>query len=598
VTTLKGEYISATVHRAGKSAGEILAQTVPAEIAGIYWAKSMYWRPGKPERFVRPLRWLVAMLDREIVPVAFAGVTASSKTFGHRILHGDKPISIAVAADYVATLEKAGVICEPSVREHRIRKALDAATRTVPNARWREDASLLDTVVNLTESPAVIIGSFDTHFLELPDEVLVTVMRDHQKYFAVEDASGKLAPHFLAVLNTQPSDAAADLIRHGNERVLQARFNDAKFFWETDQKVSLENRVESLKSVTFHKHLGSYFEKTEANLRIARELAKLVPDANADALAIAARLAKADLTTELVKEFTELQGTIGGLYARAQGLPDEVAQAIYDQYRPQFVGDAVPKTATGALLSLADRANTIVDMFAIGLAPTGSRDPFALRRAANGVVQILASHAMPVSISQLVGIAVTQSALGERAAKVQPQVIAFLRERLQFYIQETLSYSYDLVNAVLAPAADDVRDVLARAQATAAVRPTPDFEAISTAFRRTKNILRQAAEKSDAPSSAVDAKLLTEPAEQALHAQILNVSPRVEAHRRKAEYPQALELIASLRPQVDAFFDSVMVMAPDAKLRANRLALLQELYEEFSRIADFSEFAAPSSAKP
>src|SRR5215472_7166101 len=269
VTSPKGEYLAATVTRKGRAASEVLAEVLPKEILGIYWAKNMYWRSGKPERFVRPIRWMVALLDGAVVPLELAGIKAGGTTRGHRIL-GAGEHTIAAAADYSAALTKASVVVSYAEREHRIRKALDAATRAIPGARWREDPELLNTVVNLTEWPSAILGNFDPGFLALPEEVLVTVMRDHQKYFAVEDAKGKLAPHFLAVLNTEGDPDG--LIRHGNERVLRARFNDARFFWDTDQKTPLVNRVEMLKHVTFQKDLGSYFDKAERVQRLAGDL--------------------------------------------------------------------------------------------------------------------------------------------------------------------------------------------------------------------------------------------------------------------------------------------------------------------------------------
>ncbi|HEY2913617.1 MAG TPA: glycine--tRNA ligase subunit beta, partial [Candidatus Angelobacter sp.] len=385
-TTPKGEYLIASVTNKGKSAAQLLAELLPKEIASIYWPKNMYWRAGKPERFVRPVRWIVAMLDGEIIPLEFAGVKAGGQSRGHRILNSGQ-VSIASPSQYVETLQQAHVTVLSADREYKIRKALDAATRTVPGARWREDAELLKTVVNLTEWPSAILGSFDKEYLSLPEEVLVTVMRDHQKYFAVEDAGGKLAPHFLAVLNT---DGDPDgLIRHGNERVLRARFNDARFFWDTDQKTPLVNRVEMLKAVTFQKDLGSYAAKAERMAKLAAKLCAALEKSGqrVDGVAVqqAARLAKTDLTAELVKEFTELQGIVGGLYAKAQGLPESVATAIYDQYKPESTEDSAPRTLEGAVLSIADKADSIAGMFALGLVPSGSKDPFALRRQANGI---------------------------------------------------------------------------------------------------------------------------------------------------------------------------------------------------------------------
>jgi glycyl-tRNA synthetase beta chain len=597
-TTPKGEYVSATVTRAGRSAAEILAEKLPTELGKIYWAKNMYWRPGKPERFVRPVRWMVALLDSAVVPVEFGGKVAGNLTYGHRVLHGDAPVTIATPTEYAAKLEAAYVVADVSTRRERIRKALDHVTRTVEGARWREDEPLVETVTQLTEWPSVVRGTFEREYLELPDEVLVTVMRDHQKYFAVDDASGRLAPHFLAVLNTCVDTAGEALIRHGNERVLRARFNDARFFWTFDQKTPLADRVELLKAVTFQKDLGSYAAKTETNLRLAGALATMVTargiSLDEPALLTATRLAKADLTAELVKEFTELQGVIGGLYARAEGLGEGVAQAIYWQYRPAAADDAIPPTVEGQLLGLADRIATIVDMFALGLEPTGSKDPFALRRAANGVIRILAESGLPLKLSELERLATDpqQDALAETATSA---VARFFGERLDFYLREVMGYTYDVAKAVLAAGADDVVDVIARAKALTAVRAS-DVEghlaAISAAFKRIQNILRQAREKDEAYDTATVANALIEPEERALYAQFSSVAPEVESLRAAHRYAEAFGSIATLRPAVDLFFDKVMVMAPDAALRRNRLSLIAEVVARFSSIADFSEIVA------
>src|ERR1035437_3926882 len=333
VTNAKGEYVGASVKRQGRKTAELLAAELPKEVAGIYWAKNMYWRAGKPERFVRPVRWVVALLDSAIVPLEIAGIKARNASRGHRVLHGEHSVLLPLAKSYKDSLRAAKVIVDVAERRDSIRKARDAVTRPVAGARGREDEPLIETVVHLTEWPSVVLGDFEPEYLALPEEVLVTVMRDHQKYFAIEGTDGKLAPHFLAVLNTQVDDEGRAIIRHGNARVLRAHFKDARFFWDFDQKTPLVDRVESLKNVTFQKELGSYHWKTEANLAVARALAAMVEAAGVAfdevALAKAVQLAKTDLTTELVKEFTELQGVIGGLYAKAQGLGETVAQAIY-----------------------------------------------------------------------------------------------------------------------------------------------------------------------------------------------------------------------------------------------------------------------------
>ena len=603
VTTPKGECLAAQVTNKGRSAAEILAEDLPRELSSIYWPKNMYWRKTN-ERFVRPVRWVVAMLDGETIPLAFDGILAGKISRGHRMLwQGDVTIPRAGSA-YVDALRAAKVLGREE-REQQIRKALDAATRTIPGARWREDQSLLDTVVNLTEFPSAILGGFDPQFLALPEEVLVTVMRDHQKYFAVEDAGHKLLPHFLAVLNT---DGDRDgLIRHGNERVLRARFSDARFFWQTDQKQSLLERLELLRHVTFQKDLGTYYEKTRRVQRLCSWLSEIIKQSG---MAIrpgvvhkAACLAKADLTTELVKEFTELQGIVGGLYARVQeldpSLPEAtrlaIADAIYDQYRPESTEDEVPRSMEGAVLSVGDKADTIAGMFSLGLVPSGSKDPFALRRQANAIVKVIAEKKLPLPLSDLMRDARAgyQGSEAEKKfvddAKFSESVKTFFRERLEFFLKDVRGYGYDVVKAVLAADAEDVVDALARAEAVKKVLHMPEFLAIGAACKRMRNILRQAEETGITPAAKFECLPDSAPEEKNLAAYLALNGPKVEALRHKKEYGDALMLLSTAREHVDAFFDKVMVMVEDKKVRAKRLALLRTLLKEFSTIADFSE---------
>jgi glycyl-tRNA synthetase beta chain len=595
--------LAAKVTREGRAAADVLAELLPKEINSIYWPKNMYWRK-RGELFARPVRWLVAMLDGEVIPLEFDGVRASNQSRGHRIL-ANCAVRIPRAGEaYVTALRQAKVLSRGD-REQQIRKALDAATRAIAGARWREDKALLDTVVNLTEWPSVILGSFDREFLELPEEVLVTVMRDHQKYFAVEHANSKLLPHFLAVLNRDGDPQG--IIRHGHERVLRARFNDARFFWQTDQKHLLRERTAWLKNVTFQKDLGSYYEKT---LRVQRLCSWICEGLRQQGVAVrpgivhkAAYLAKTDLTTELVKEFTELQGIVGGLYARVQELdsdmPDAtrqlIAQTIYDQYKPESMEDSVPRTVEGAVLAIADKADSIAGMFALGLQPSGSKDPFALRRQANGIVKTIAEHRLPVQISQMFHDAretYTGSAAEPKFSceiDYPSAVRDFFRERLEFYLRDMLGFRYDLVNAVLAADADNVVDVLARAEAVANVLDMPEFLAIAAACKRVRNILRQAGEKGIKVASSFEPVPGSAEEEKILVAFIAGVAPKVEELRKQKAYQDALVLLSTAREPVDRFFDKVMVMVDDESVRANRLALLQRLLKEFSTIADFSE---------
>ncbi|HEY1744492.1 MAG TPA: glycine--tRNA ligase subunit beta [Granulicella sp.] len=586
ITTPKGEYLAATSVKKGRSAAEVIAGELPKEVGAIYWAKNMYWRPGKPERFVRPVLWIVCLLGEAVVPLTFAGKTAGRASYGHRVLSSGEPFEIVAPESYLAQLEGEYVLADVEVRRHRIRKALDHVTRTVAGARWREDEELVDSVTHLTEWPAVLLGGFESAYLELPEEVLVTVMRDHQKYFAVEDAGGKLAPHFLAVLNIELDATNEPIIKQGNERVLRARFNDARFFWEFDQRTPLVERVKLLENVTFQKDLGSYAAKSERVRALTAQLASVAASRGAvvDAVAVgeAAKLAKTDLTTELVKEFTELQGVIGGLYAKAQGTSATVADAIYDQYLPASAKDAIPRSAEGAVLGLADRIDTISGMFALGMEPTGSKDPFALRRAANAVVRILVESGLPLTLSDVLRAA-------EAKPEVEAKLQAFFAERIEFYLREGRGQAYDVVKAVMAAGSDDLRDVVARAEAVSDVRGGEDFIAVSAAFKRMKNILDQARAKGELIPVSVSTALLSDESEKALESTGGRVASDVEALRAKRQYNEALTQVASLRPVVNEFFEKVMVMAPEADIRANRLALLARTVADFSRIADFSE---------
>jgi glycyl-tRNA synthetase beta chain len=436
----------------------------------------------------------------------------------------------------------------------------------------------------------VLLGGFERAYLELPEEVLVTVMRDHQKYFAVEDASGKLAPHFLAVLNIELNLENEAIIRQGNERVLRARFNDARFFWEFDQRVPLKERLPLLEKVTFQKELGSYAAKAERVRALSKKLTRLAIErgARVDAAAVdeAAQLAKTDLTTELVKEFTELQGVVGGLYARAQGLKPAVAEAIYDQYLPASATDGLPRSAEGALLGLADRVDTLTGMFGLGMEPTGSKDPFALRRAANAVVRLLAETDLPLGLDEVL------QAAGGVSEQVMARLRLFFAERVEFYLREVRGQAYDVAKAVMVSGQDDLRDLVARAEAVTAVRSGEDaatFLAVAAAFKRMRNILEQAVERNEEVAETVDETLLKDEAEQALNETAAMAAEEVSRLAGERHYGPALIVIAGMRPVVDAFFERVMVMAPEPEIRANRLALVGRTVQDFSRIADFSE---------
>ena len=595
ISTPKGDYLAATTLKRGRTAAEVLAAELPKEIAALYWAKNMRWIPGSNEKFVRPVLWLVCLLGEEVVPITFAGRTAGRATYGHRVLSNGEPFEIQTPSSYLAQLEGEYILADVESRRQKIRKALDKVTRTIPNARWREDEALVDAVTHLTEWPDVLLGNFEPAYLTLPEEVLVTVMRDHQKYFAVEDATGKLAPHFLTVTNIALTDENTPIIRQGNERVLRARFNDARFFWEFDQRTPLAARVKLLENVTFQKDLGSYAQKSERVLEICRRLAGLAEarglTVNYNALSDAARLAKTDLTTELVKEFTELQGIIGGLYFKTEADQNprlaadkdrvEITwQAIYDQYLPASASDPVPRHVEGSILGLADRIDTIAGMFGLGMEPTGSKDPFALRRAANAIVSILVESKthLPLLLSEVISAVTPKPEVAERLR-------VFFNERIDFYLRERLLLAYDVVKAVMAAGSDDLPDLIARANAVTAVRGSENFLAVSAAFKRVKNILAQANFKQAAPLVGYP----PDGPESNLMSTSSDLQIKVNELSQRHAYREALEAIATIRPVVDAFFEQVMVMDPDPKIRQQRLTILATVVYSFSNIADFSE---------
>ena len=580
----KAEKYSCIRKTAGRAAGEILAEALPQLVLKTPFPKSMYWTGKGGIRFIRPIRWIVALLDDQVIPFEIAGVASGNESSGHRKLGAARfPVTYE---NFETKLHENFVILSAEERRNRI--------RAVPT-KYKCDNDLLNTLVNLTEWPTPITGAFDPEFLDLPKEVLMMVMRHHQKYFAVETPEGNLKPQFVAVTNTDGDPEG--LIQHGNERVLRARFNDARFFWDADQKRALAERVLDLKNVTFQAKLGTYYEKTERMDELVLILLQYVtslgkPVTQADIAAAkgryafgtdspefyavrASRLSKADLTTELVKEFTELQGVIGGLYARAQGEPEEVATAIYDHYKPVSMEDSIPRTLAGAVLSVADKLDTLRGCFRVGLIPSGSKDPFALRRAAQGIVKVLVEGKLRLPIQTL--------------CEGNMQLEEFLAERVKYYFREIRGFKYDEVNSVLVSGWDDLLDVEERLEAVRAVRPTENFEPLAASFKRIRNILKQSG--FEGLGDALNAGLLESGPERELYEafEVTRLACKV-----LPDYRSKLEQVATLRPKVDMFFDKILVNAPDPAVRQNRLTLLHHLLAEFSTIADFSEIVTNS----
>jgi glycyl-tRNA synthetase beta chain len=594
IQTPKGEYLAAKQAVAGKPAVEILSSVLPQVIREISWPRSMHWTGIGKARFIRPVRWIVALLDGKVVPFSFANVSAGDHTVGHRFL-GSSRITLQGPQDYEPKLKENFVLCRPEVRLKKIEAEIRAITAK-KNLRTHEDAGLLEMVTYLNEYPSVIVGDFDPTYLALPDEILITVMRDHQKYFGLESKSGELAPHFLAVINL-PGDPKG-LVREGHERVLRARFADAQFFWETDQKTRLADQLPKLKAVTYESRLGSYGDKVERMRALARWLAEQwfsagVSKADVAGSDRAAELAKCDLVSEMVREFTELQGIVGGLYARAQGESDEIAWAVYDHYKPVGLDDPLPRNLTGCAVALADKLDSLVAFFAVGAIPTGSSDPFALRRAAQGVVKMILERKLPMSLSAAISAAAR--GLKEHAPRieatnaVQKQVLAFLLERAKFLLREKGGFAYDEINAAFAAGADDLVDAADRVAAVKAIRNMKNFVPLAASFKRIKNILEKSVGGSDRAHVAVSAELLWEPAEKELNAAAQRIGEVARARKKNRKYREALEAVSELRPAIDEFFDKVLVMVEDKNVRANRIALLANLLKEFSTVADFSE---------
>jgi glycyl-tRNA synthetase beta chain len=597
ISTPRGEYVAARKLVPGRPASEILAEVLPRVIRELAFPRSMYWTALRGTRFVRPIRWIVALLDEQVIPFSVGEVRSDRFSLGHRFLAPQPRIPILTAADYIARLRSGFVLVR---REDRNRKIATELARLAArhHLRVHPDPALLEEVLELNEYPSVVLGSFDPAYLDLPEEILVTVMRDHQKYFAVEDRHGRLAPHFIAVTNS--SGDSGGVIRAGHERVLRARFADARFFWDTDQKCRLADYYPRLAGVTYQSRLGSYLDKVERIRRLARWIAELwlgsgIREADILAADRAAELAKCDLVTEMVREFPELEGAVGGLYAAAQGEPEEVAWAIYDHYRPVGLDDTIPRNLAGCAVAMADRLDSLVGCFAVDLVPTGSSDSFGLRRAALGIVKILLERRLPFSLSAAAAAAAAffrdLPPKLEVSAAVETQVLDFLHERARFVFRERFGYAYDEIDAVLAAGADDLVDAEQRIAALRSVRRTRNFEPLAVAFKRIRNILEKAGPADGWRLDLVRAELLAEPAERELQQARAQVAAEAGRLKKLGRYREALEVIAGLRPVVDRFFDEVLVMAEDAAIRNNRLTLLSQLLREFSTIADFSEIA-------
>ncbi|HSH68336.1 MAG TPA: glycine--tRNA ligase subunit beta [Deferrisomatales bacterium] len=581
VETEKGTYVAVKKQILGRPAAEVLAELLPAWVARLHFRKTMRWGSGDVA-FARPVHWILALYGGEVVPFAFAGIDSGRTSRGHRF-HAPEPFQVQDAADYLRKIEQARVVVDPAVRRKRIAAGVAEAARAVGGAALL-DEDLLDTVTNLVELPVPVAGSFEEKYLELPRELLILTMKSHQKYFAVEDDQGRLLNHFVTVSNTAARDLA--VVARGNERVLRARLSDARFFFDEDQKTSLEAHAEGLKKVVFQSKLGTSWEKVERFRSLAAQLAAELCPASASTVDRIAQLAKADLETLMVYEFPEIQGIVGREYAARAGEEPLVARGIEQHYWPTQAGGELPRDAESDCVSLADKLDTIVGCFGVGLIPTGTADPYALRRQTLGVLRILDEKGYRLGLGWLVDGALGQlgAKLTRPAEAVKADVLAFFRGRLEGLLAQG-GLAADLVQGVLDAGCDDVVDARARAQALAATRAAGELAPLAETFKRVANIL-----KGQEPG-AVRPELLGEPAEQDLWQTYQGVHGAMGAAASRGAYGEFLSEAGKLKAAVDGFFEAVMVMAEDPAVRDNRLALLGTVARLFRGVAEFTRIA-------
>ncbi len=545
---------------------------------GLSFPKSMRWGDLSVS-FARPIHWVLALFAGQEVDFALADVVSGPLTYGHRFL-APGAITVKDAATYVASLQKAYVLVEPAARRAHLEQELSRAAaalggEVVPNP------GLLEENTFLVEYPSVVVGNFEEKFLQLPEEVLITSMREHQRYFSLRGKDGKLLPNFIAVNNTIARDP--NLVRRGHERVLRARLSDAMYFYEVDGKTPLENRVEALKGVVFHSLLGTSYEKMERFRELAASLARELAPALTEKVGRAATLAKADITTEMVGEFPSLQGVMGEKYSLLFGEDPEVAAALFSHYLPRHAEDTLPGDLIGALVSLGDRLDTVCGCFGVGLSPTGAADPYGLRRHALAVIRILRAHGLYVDLPQIVwrSLELLQPKLSRTLEETALEVLDFFQTRLQHLLLAE-GFDQETVAAVLAAGCPDLLDAADKVKALEEVRKSADFPALALAFKRVINISR------GFPAGEVDELLFEYPEERLLLEEAVLMESEVGASLAARDYAGVCRALARRKPAVDAFFDRVLVMAEDERLRCNRLSLLARISATFLQMADFS----------
>ena len=583
VETPKGKQICARKKITGGDTVDILKELLPRFILAIPFRKSMRWMD-LGLRFARPVHWILALFGGTVIPFSIENVISSDTSRGHRFM-APEPFTVEGFEDYLKKTEERFVIADPDRRRTIIQDEAKKAAEAVSGSVL-ENEDLLEEVSFLVEYPSVVCGTFDNEYLALPKEVLTTAMMKHQKYFPIVDKKGGLLPHFITVNNTLARDPS--VVARGNEKVIRARLADARFFFEEDRKTPLTDHLEKLKDVVFHSALGTSYEKVERFREIAKNIAARIASSS-DTVALTATLAKADLETQMVYEFPELQGVMGREYALLQGTDPVVAQAIYEHYLPTAAGGDLPETDEGAVVSIADKMDTIVGFFGIDLAPTGTADPFALRRQALGIINIILDKKYPLPIDELVdtSLSILGNKLKRTPEETKADVLDFFRGRFENQLISQ-GHPYDVVGAVLALGMSDIVQSMRKIEAMEAFKKHPDFEPLAIAFKRVVNILKGFEEGS------VDTSLFDAPAEEDLYRAFAGIREKANTCIDKGSYAEALSEMARLRKPVDTFFDEVMVMADDEKVRFNRLSLLEEMSRLFHRIADFSRIVTES----
>lgn len=581
--TPKGTFLFATIDKKGAATADVLPGVVEKALAGLPWPKSMRWGT-RPERWVRPMHSIICLFDGADAVVTFGDVASGTTTVGHRFLAPD-PISVSSFADYKQKLLDAKVMLDPVDRRSKIETDATALAEKA-GVTLKDDPGLLDEVTGLIEWPVVLMGTIEDQFMDLPDEVLITSMRSHQKYFACLNADGSLANKFIVVANTETADGGAQIVA-GNERVLRARLSDAKFFWDQDRAQTLESRVGALKDRVFHAKLGNLLEKVDRVEKLAVEISKYVDGADAEKVARAARLAKADLSTGMVGEFPDLQGLMGQYYAVNDGEDAAVATAIKEHYSPVGPNDACPTAPVSVCVALADKIDSLVGFFAIDEKPTGSKDPFALRRSALGVIRLVLENDLRVSLTEIFAASHRQLGVGGNPSA---DLLSFFADRLKVHLKER-GTSHDLIDAVISQGAeDDLVRLIKRVDALQDFLATEDGKNLLAGWRRAANILRIEEKKDDTRyESEADAALFAEDEERALANQLVTVAPDVTDAVAEERFQDAMQAIAGLRAPVDAFFDQVTVNADDPALRVNRLKLLNGIRSALDDVADFSK---------